>query len=177
MASRGQRFMWLRRFAADESGGASLEFVATLPLLLVCMVFSAQYGEALAKREALDSAVRDAVHLIANAPVKASSTADCAYEPEDAFVTRAKEIIAQRVKVRPAKITFSACILDDISNGELVEPFYPVEVKALAEVDLGLLAIIDLFDGPTASGGDGVPTGLTLRAADSARYSIGRNPS
>ena len=171
----------LRAYLWSEKGTASLEFVVTLPLLLGILVLAAEFGEALTKREALDSAVSDALFLIASAPVEDSaSVAGCPFTVPDYYIDLAKEIIAARTDEPLANVTFESCLRADNATASVKSTypdyeFFPIEIAASVVVDLPLLGIIDAFDGPGSSlsnklavqdsGGNSV-VGLTLYAHD-----------
>ncbi len=152
-------------FLDDERGTASLEFVVALPLLMVPLILFAEYGEALSKREQLDSALADAVQLLAASPAWPGPTpADPPrlYRP---FVDRAARLVAQRMGAPVGSIGFAYDVTGDLSGGALRTPFHLVTVRASVTLDQGLLAFINAF-----SGAEDVPTVLTLVAEDSARY-------
>ncbi|MEO1533470.1 MAG: TadE/TadG family type IV pilus assembly protein, partial [Pseudomonadota bacterium] len=58
----------LGAFIRDDSGASALELIVSLPLLVGCMLITANYGLLISTREALDSATRDATRLLTRAP-------------------------------------------------------------------------------------------------------------
>lgn len=154
----------LRGYLSSEEGTASLEFVVILPLLLGVLVLAAEFGEALTKREALDSAVSDALFLIASAPVEDSSAvAGCPFTVPDYYINLARDIIATRTNVPQELVSFEVCLRDNVAPSAVTAQypeyeFFPIEIAASVIVDLPLLSIIDAFDGP----GGGLSSNLTV---------------
>lgn len=154
----------LRGYLSSEKGTASLEFVVILPLLLGILVLAAEFGEALTKREALDSALSDALFLIASAPVQDSSAvAGCPFTVPDYYINLAKDIVATRTNVPQELVSFEVCLRDNTAPAAVLAQypeyeFYPIEVAASVIVDLPLLSIIDAFDGPEG----GLSSNLTV---------------
>lgn len=155
----------VRGFATREDGTASMEFVVALPLLLGPLVIFAEYGEALSKREQLDSAVADAVQLLANSPAWPGATEAEAPQLYTEFVDRAAGLIAQRLGTSPNAIDFSYSMTGDLANGALRTPFYMVTVNASITLNAGLLNFINAFTST-----QDVATVLTLNSSDTARY-------
>lgn len=155
----------IRRYLADQRGTASMEFVVALPLLLGPLVIFAEYGEALSKREQLDSAVADAVQLLANSPAWPGPTEADPPMLYRVFVDRAAGLIAERLGTTPGAIGFAYGVTGDLSGGQLRAPFYQVTVSATVALDMGMLSFINAF---TTSGD--VPELLTLSSSDTARY-------
>ncbi|MEL6219809.1 MAG: hypothetical protein AAFR79_15300 [Pseudomonadota bacterium] len=152
-------------FLEDDQGTASMEFVVALPLLLGPLVIFAEYGEALSKREQLDSAVADAVQLLANSPAWPGPTEADPPQLLKPFVDRSARLIAQRLGTSPANIGFGYSMTGDLSSGALRSPFYQVTVTASITLNQGLLSFINAFTTETD-----VATVLTLRSSDTARY-------
>ena len=151
----------LRRFLGDEVGAAGLEFVAASPLLFGVMVFTAEYGEALRYRIALDGAVQDIARYLARAPVQEATDEDgnatVAFYQD--FLTEADAMVDARLG---RDVTMEIAVSTaDASNFRT--PFYIVEVTGAVTVDMPLLGIINVW------GGD-VPTGLTMTAVQQARW-------
>ncbi len=152
-------------FLGDERGTASLEFVVALPLLMVPLILFAEYGEALSKREQLDSALADAVQLLAASPAWPGATPSDPPQLLRPFVDRAARLVAQRMGQPVRGIAFSYDVTPDLSAGSLRIPFHLITVRASVVLDQGLLSFINAF---TAE--NDVPTVLVLAAEDSARY-------
>ncbi|MEM9144598.1 MAG: hypothetical protein AAGC57_00265 [Pseudomonadota bacterium] len=155
----------LRGFLDDEDGTASMEFVVALPLLLGPLVIFAEYGEALSKREQLDSAVADAVQLLANSPAWPGATEADPPQLYQPFVNRAATLIAERLGTSIEDINFAYTVTGDLSNGALRTPFYQVSVSAQITLNNGMLSFINAFTSETD-----VATVLTLPSRDTARY-------
>lgn len=130
-------------YARDERGTAGLEFITTLPLLLGVMVFTAEYGQALRARMALDSATQDIARYLARAPVDNVTGGDGV--PKIAFYTSieatAKALMEQRIDPLLAFEINTYTV--DIDNFR--DPYYVVEVKAWTYVEMPLLSIINVF--------------------------------
>ncbi|GMG84653.1 hypothetical protein LNKW23_38690 [Paralimibaculum aggregatum] len=163
------------RFIRDERGTASMEFVVTLPLLLGPLILTAEYGQALSNREALDSAVADAVQLLAVAPALPAITAGGENDAPllvQHFVDKAEELIADRLEVPESAIMFEATISEDCSvttadPDGADRPFYIVRVRAVVGLKLGLLSFFNNF----FNGADGAfRERLPILATDEARY-------
>lgn len=117
-------------FRTDTRGGATVEFVIALPILLAIMGFSVQYGHALSVRNSLDIASRDAARYLARAPLSTSGDID------PVFLINAYDIIDSRV-----------------SGGDsVITDFTPTSTTANATISVTvnvrfpLLKIISLFD-------------------------------
>lgn len=152
----------LRRFLADERGTAGIEFLAASPLLFGVMIFTAEYGEALRYRIALDGAVQDVARYLSRTPVRQST--DAAGNPSiafyDHFLTDAGAMLDRHVG-RHVDFTVDVTTAD---TANFRTPFYLIDVNGSVTVDLPMLAFINLFsDG-------GVPTSLTMRASQEARW-------
>lgn len=152
----------LRQFLSDERGSAGIEFLAASPLLFGVMIFTAEYGEALRYRIALDGAVQDIARYLARTPVQ--QTIDEAGNPSiafyDYFLTDAGDMLRRHVG---HNVDFAV----DVTTADTANfrtPFYLISVTGSVTVDLPMLAFINLFsDG-------GVPTSLTMTASQEARW-------
>ncbi len=157
----------LARFFWDERGAAGIEFLAASPLLFGVMVFTAEYGQALRYRIALDGAVQDIARYLARAPVQ--PTTDEAGDPSiafyDEFLTDANAMLDARLH-RDVAMSVSVSTAD---TANFRTPFFIVEVTGSVTVPMPLLGIINLWSE------DEVPTGLTMSAAQQARW-IGDAP-
>ncbi len=159
----------LRRFLADERGAAGLEFLFTSPLLFGVLVFTAEYGQALRYRIALDGAVQDTARFLARAP--ADAVTDAAGRPTIAiypgFVAEADAMLDARLG-RDVDMRLDVTTLD--TDIPLRTPFHLVEVRASVEVGLPMLAFVNI--GLT----DRMPESLTLTASQQARWGGGNEP-
>ena len=94
-----------QRFVRNNEGSATVEFVLALPILLALMAFSIQYGNALAIRNNLDVAARDAARYLARAPLNDSTGASI----DSTFINKSQAMVAERVLFTKSTITtFSA---------------------------------------------------------------------
>lgn len=180
----------LLKFGADERGSASLEFIATLPLLMGVLVLSFEYGEAFSARERLDSAVRDATRLLARSPAIEIADGFGGTKPglQTFFVDRARQLVQQRTGYEITEVNFPEPFIshDQTSTTEVIDtfdedgnpttetvtvqklrtPFYEVFVTVTIDVDLPALAIFGGWIGQQGTD----PTTLRMTARDSARY-------
>jgi hypothetical protein len=67
----------LRTFLPDNSGSMTVEFVATVPLLLAALLFSFEFGRALWAYDVVSRDVRDAVRYLSRAPAANTPQAQC----------------------------------------------------------------------------------------------------
>jgi TadE-like protein len=157
----------LGRFLADERGAAGLEFLFTSPLLFGVLVFTAEYGQALRYRIALDGAVQDTARFLARAPADAvtNATGDTiAIYP--AFVAEADAMLDARLG-RDVDMQVAVSTLDTES---FRTDFHLVEVSASVEVGLPMLAFVNI------GLADDIPESLTLHASQQARWGGGNEP-
>jgi TadE-like protein len=168
------RMVWLAdlrehigRFLADERGAAGLEFLFTSPLLFGILVFTAEYGQALRYRIALDGAVQDTARFLARAP--ADDIEDGAGNPTielyPAYVAEAHAMLDDRFGDVDMRIEVSTPDTDSFRT-----PFHVVEVTASIELALPMLAFINL------GLEDDIPERLTLTASQQARWGGGNVP-
>ena len=158
----------LGRFLADERGAAGLEFLFTSPLLFGILVFTAEYGQALRYRIALDGAVQDTARFLARAP--ADSAEDGSGDPTiaiyPAFIAEADAMLDTRLG-RDVAMRVGVTTLDTES---FRTPFHVVEVTGSVDVELPMLAFINIWVS------DEVPESLTLTASQQARWGAGNVP-
>lgn len=192
---RGTAIGALTRFLRDERGTASMEFVVTLPLLLGPLLITAEYGNALTVREQLDSALADATQLLAAAPAlpgwddTENDGIDAPPVLQQIFVDRAEDLIAERLALqdpervlfkgetvnRETSLLFEARISENLTSDPLdpnslaTRPFYVVKVRAVVQLDLGLLAFFNGFFRNDAGDYEFSET-LPILAVDEARY-------
>lgn len=175
----------LRGFLADEDGTAGLEFVATSPLILGVLVFTAEYGQALRTRMVLDSAVQDAARFLARSPVDNATTVPgtplISFYP--ATLTEAEQIIEERIG-QPVGFSATAVTIDPTG---FRTPFYRISVTATTAVDLPLLSLFNIFredpsdgdiilsDGESSVTGP-VPLRFSLRSEQLVRWVGGAQP-
>lgn len=126
-----------QRFVRNNEGSATVEFVLALPILLALMAFSIQYGNALAIRNNLDVAARDAARYLARAPLNDSTGASI----DSTFINKSQAMVAERVLFTKSTITtFSAN--SDVDGAT---------VEVTIDVPFPLLAWLGLFDTATPS--------------------------
>ena len=67
----------LRRFARDPRGSVTVEFVATIPLILAALVFSFEFARALWAYDVMTRDVRGALRYLSRAPSSYTDQAAC----------------------------------------------------------------------------------------------------
>jgi hypothetical protein len=158
----------LGRFLADERGAAGLEFLFTSPLLFGVLVFTAEYGQALRYRIALDGAVQDTARFLARAPAEDATdgTGNPTIEIYPAFLAEADAMLDARLG-RDVAMGVGVRTLDPES---FRTPFYLVEVTGSMNVGLPMLAFINI--GLV----EDIPESLRLTASQQARWGGGNVP-
>lgn len=187
----------LQRFLRDERGAAGVEFLATLPLLIGTLVFTAEYGKALRHRMVLSTATSDAARFLSRTPLKSSTLNPGALELYPAFEDEAQAMLDARMggpvdmglpgergsypgtsRVNPPEIRIS----DPGSEGEdLNRADVFLIITTAADVNMPLLGYINSFlnwtdDGPAApvdgnaEGGPPVATSITMFAAQTTPW-------
>ncbi len=156
------------RFLADERGAAGLEFLFTSPLLFGVLIFTAEYGQALRYRIALDGAVQDTARFLARAPADSaddgSGNKTIAIYP--AFIAEAHAMLDSRLG-RDVAMQVGVATLD---TERFRTPFHVVEVTGTVDLDLPMLAFINI------GLKDDIPETLTLTASQQARWGGGDIP-
>lgn len=155
-----RRSLW--RFLRNERGTAGLEFVTASPLLFGVMVFTAEYGQALRYRIALDGAVQDIARYLARAPVQ-----DATDENGDPTISFYDEFLAEADGMLDARLGRDVSMDVQVSTADSANfrtPFYVVHVTGSVSIGLPLLNVINVF------GGDQIETGLTMTAVQQARW-------
>ncbi len=176
-AGKETRMGWLAairdgfgRLLADDRGAAGLEFLFTSPLLFGVLIFTAEYGQALRYRIALDGAVQDTARFLALAP--ATDALDASGNPTiriyPAFRVEADAMMEARVGHEVA--THIVVWTVDTEPLKLRTPFHVVEVTGSMAVELPMLAFINW--GLTTK----IPESLTLTATQQARWGAGNPP-
>ena len=142
-----------RTFLSDEDGTAGLEFVASSPLLLGVLVFTAEYGQAMRARLVLDRAVQDAARYLALAPADKGAV-DASGNPTIAFyndiLNTAENLIEQRVN---GGVAFTVTT-ETVDSVNFREPYYVIRVQASSAIDMPLLSLINLFSPPPDEPGE-----------------------
>jgi hypothetical protein len=117
--------------------------VATSPLILGVLVFTAEYGQALRTRMVLDSAVQDAARFLARSPVDNATTVPgtplISFYPST--LTQAEQLIEERMG-RPVGFSATPVTLDPTG---FRTPYYRISVSATTAVDLPLLSLFNIF--------------------------------
>lgn len=158
----------VKRFFADDHGTAGLEFLFTSPLLFGVLVFTAEYGQALRYRIALDGAVQDAARFLARAPADAAEDGqgNRTIAIYSSFVGEAQEMLDIRVG-QGVDMHVSVRTVD---YETFRTPFHVVEVTGSVAVELPMLAFIN------RGLAEDVPENLTLKASQQARWGAGNPP-
>lgn len=131
----------LRSFLGNDRGASALELIVSLPLLVGCMILTANYGLLISTRESLDSATRDATRLLTRAP----AARDDSGTPNDLtddlpvlysfFTDEARALVAQRLGVDLQDVTLTTRV-DFISGSSVLrEEFFLVTVNAVVTLD------------------------------------------
>lgn len=156
------------RFLDDDQGAAGLEFLFTSPLLFGVLVFTAEYGQALRYRIALDGAVQDTARFLARAPatdnVDASGSSTIEIYP--AFEAEADAMLDARVG---HDVTMQLAVTT-VDSDTFRTPFHIIEVTGSVAIALPMLAFINL------GLSDKIPESLTLTASQRARWGAGNVP-
>lgn len=156
------------RFLSDDRGAAGIEFLFTSPLLFGVLVFTAEYGQALRYRIALDGAVQDTARFLARAPADAAE--DGAGNPTIAIYPA---FVAQADAMLDARLGRDVAVRVDVATADTETfrtPFHVVEVTGSVAVELPMLAFINL------GLSDDIPQSLTLTASQQARWGAGNLP-
>lgn len=152
----------LRAFFADERGAAGVEFLFSSPLLFGIMVFTAEYGQALRFRIALDGAVQDTARFLARAPADAVAdgygNTTIAIYPE--FIAEADAMMDARL----GRDVATAVAVRTVDTEHFRTPFHLVEVSGWVSIELPMLAFINTFLR------EGIAERLTLAASQQARW-------
>ena len=156
------------RFLADDRGAAGLEFLFTSPLLFAVLVFTAEYGQALRYRIALDGAVQDTARFLARAPADGATDAagNTTIAIHPAFVAEADAMLDARLG-RDVAMRVGVTTLD---TERFRTPFHLVEVSGSVEVGLPMLAFVNI------ALAEDIPEGLRLTASQQARWGGGNVP-
>jgi hypothetical protein len=158
----------MARFLDDDRGAAGLEFLFTSPLLFGILVFTAEYGQALRYRIALDGAVQDTARFLARAPAEEGedSAGDATIAIYPAFRADAEAMLDERLG-RDVEVRIDAFTLD-FKNFRT--PFHVVRVTGTVQLDMPMLAFINL------GLSEGIPESLTMTASQQARWGGGNEP-
>ncbi len=156
------------RFLADDRGAAGLEFLFTSPLLFGVLVFTAEYGQALRYRLALDGAVQDTARFLARAPAFAAEDdfGNPTIEIYPAFEADADAMLDARV----GHDVTTRVRVTTVDTETFRTPFHIIEVTGSVEIELPMLAFINV--GLT----DKIAESLTLTASQQARWGGGNPP-
>lgn len=156
------------RFLADDRGAAGLEFLFTSPLLFGVLVFTAEYGQALRYRIALDGAVQDAARFLARAPADAAEDdfGNPTIEIYPAFEAEADAMLDARV----GHDVTTGVDVTTVDTETFRTPFHVVKVTGSVAIDLPMLAFIN--QGLTNK----IAESLTLTASQQARWGAGNPP-
>ena len=156
------------RFFADDRGTAGLEFLFTSPLLFGILIFTAEYGQALRYRIALDGAVQDTARFLARAPADpaedGSGNPTIAIYP--AFIAEADRMLDARLG-RDVTTRVQVTTLD---TDTFRTPFHVVEVTGSVSIELPMLAFIN------QQLTEHIPKSLTMTASQQARWGAGNVP-
>ena len=153
------------RWLGEDRGAAAFEFVVMMPLLLAILVATAGFGTALAERQALDNAVRDATRVLSRAPLALETAKDGTLRPTiyPDFLEETRTDIAERTGSAVSDVTVAATarVLDD--TGDYRTDIIIIEIRVSIAADFPLLAFLsrqlEPEDGP-----------LRMTSVDRARW-------
>lgn len=187
----------LQRFLRDERGAAGVEFLATLPLLIGTLVFTAEYGKALRHRMVLSTATSDAARFLSRTPLRTSAADPSTLELYPAFEDEAQAMLDARMggpvdmglpggrgsypgtsRVVPPVVD-GPNLLDEEVDLNRADVY--VIISTAADVNMPLLGYINSFlnwtdDGPaapvdgSAEGGPPVATSITMFAVQTTPW-------
>jgi len=171
-----------RRFASDETGAAAVEFLLASPLLFGVMVFTAEYGQALRVRSALDGAVQDSARFLSR--VAADDATDGFGNPSIAFyqdqIDDARAIIESRTgravvtgdKGEPSfDVQISTVDVDNFRTA-----YHVIRVTATVPVEMPLLSVLNIGLNIGTDGNTQAETAITMTTAEVARW-VGEAPA
>lgn len=167
-----------RRFLSDDRGVAAIEFLTTSPLLFGALVFTAEYGQAMRVRSALDGAVQDATRYLSRVAV--DDAQDGLGNPSISFyqqhLDEAKALIVARTGRPVINASAEAPAFEvEVSTVDVANfrtDYYVITVKATISMDLPLLNVINMG---RDSNNPRVETSFNMTAADIARW-VGEAP-
>ncbi len=167
-----------RRFLSDDRGVAAIEFLTTSPLLFGAMVFTAEYGQAMRVRAALDGAVQDATRYLSRVAV--DNAQDGFGNPSITFyqqhLDEARALIEARTGRQVINVNAEApdfaVDVNTVDVANFRTDYYVITVKATVFMDLPLLNVINMG---RSSDNPRVATSFTMTAADIARW-VGEAP-
>jgi hypothetical protein len=156
------------RFLDDDRGAAGLEFLFTSPLLFGVLVFTAEYGQALRYRIALDGAVQDTARFLALAPAnkEVDASGNQTIEIYPAFRAEADAMLDERVGHDVAM----QLAVRTVDTETFRTPFHVIEVTGSVAIELPMLAFINL------GLSNKISESLTLTASQQARWGAGNPP-
>ncbi len=166
-----------RRFAADETGAAAVEFLVASPLLFGVMVFTAEYGQALRMRAALDGAVQDATRFLSR--VAADDATDGFGNPSIQFYQDQLDEARAMIETRTGRtvVIGSSGAPDfnvEISTVDVTNfrtPYHVIRVTATIPFDMPLLSVLNIgLNIGSAPDSAPIETSITMTSADIARW-------
>ncbi|MEO1494654.1 MAG: TadE/TadG family type IV pilus assembly protein [Pseudomonadota bacterium] len=171
-----------RRFVADDKGAAAIEFLLASPLLFGVMVFTAEYGQALRVRAALDGAVQDSARFLSR--VAADDAIDGFGNPSISFyqdqLDEARQIIEARtgrsvVEGAEGQPAFDVDI-ETVDVGNFRTPYHVIRVTASIPMEMPLLSVLDIGLNIGSDSNTAAQTSIIMTSADIARW-VGEAPA
>lgn len=128
-------------FWGDQRGASALELIVSLPLLVGCMLLTANYGLLISTRESLDSATRDATRLLTRAPAARDDAGTPNVDTDDQpqlytfFVDEARQLVANRLGVALEDVELTTRVDPITGGGQLRNEFFLITVNARVTLD------------------------------------------
>lgn len=171
-----------RRFVSDETGAAAVEFLLASPLLFGVMVFTAEYGQALRVRSALDGAVQDSARYLSR--VAANSAIDGFGNPSIAFYQDQLQEARRIIEARTGRSVIDGAAnqpdfqvdIETVDIGNFRTPYHVIRVTASVPVEMPLLSVLNIGFNIGTDGDEQVETSIIMTSADIARW-VGEAPA
>ncbi len=171
-----------RRFAADETGAAAIEFLLASPLLFGVMVFTAEYGQALRVRSALDGAVQDSARFLSR--VAADDAIDGFGNPSIVFYQDQLDDAQAIIENRTGRSVVAGADNQPAFNVEIETvdvdnfrtPYYVIRVTASVPVEMPLLSVLNIGLNIGSDDNKEAETSIVMTSADIARW-VGEAPA
>ncbi len=171
-----------RRFASDETGAAAVEFLLASPLLFGVMVFTAEYGQALRVRAALDGAVQDSARFLSR--VAADDATDGFGNPSIAFYQDQLDDARAIIEARTGRAVVTGSTgqpdfnveVETVDVGNFRTPYHVIRVTASVPVEMPMLSVLNIGLNIGTEEQDRVQTAIVMTSADIARW-VGEAPA
>lgn len=144
----------IKKFGRSNSGSMTVEFVATLPMILAALAFIFEFGRAIWAHQVITKGVRDASRFISRAPITAGN---------EAAIKAQAENLAKTGQLSGGTAGFpwnnSTTFTINLAVGSYTTPDYAndfdvAQISAAVPMDLAMLAFM------------GIGTAYTISTAD-----------